>query len=343
MLLSLRQDRAERAARSSPTCPRIRTSAQELRPLFPGAARRDATASLLREHRLRREIIATATTNSIVNRMGPTFVARTQQDTGADAGDRRARLRDRARGRSTCASTWRGDRSARQQGRGGRAVRDGARHASALLRQATYWLIQRHRTALGIEQQVARLRPGHPRAVARAAAAGCRAPIARPSRPARPNCAKAGVPAELARRVAACSALHCAPDIVELAAGAQADGRGRRARLLRHRRALRARLAARAHRGTRHRGPLACGRARQPARGTVRSASQPRAGVCSSESRETRPGQGRGQQWLGVAQGRGRARARASSTTCARSTTAIDFASLSVALQAVRRLASPEG
>ena len=29
-----------------------------------------------------------------------------------------------------------------------------------LIRQATYWLIQRHRATLGIEQQVARLRPG---------------------------------------------------------------------------------------------------------------------------------------------------------------------------------------
>ena len=35
-------------------------------------------------HRLRREIIATATTNSLVNRMGPTFVPRAQEDTGAE-------------------------------------------------------------------------------------------------------------------------------------------------------------------------------------------------------------------------------------------------------------------
>ena len=58
---------------------------------------------LLGEHRLKREIIVTATTNSIVNRMGPTFVARTQQDTGVDAADRGARVLDRARGRSTYA------------------------------------------------------------------------------------------------------------------------------------------------------------------------------------------------------------------------------------------------
>ncbi|MBV8877600.1 MAG: NAD-glutamate dehydrogenase, partial [Gammaproteobacteria bacterium] len=37
----------------------------------------------IRHHRLRREIIATATTNSLVNRMGPTFVPRVQGDTGA--------------------------------------------------------------------------------------------------------------------------------------------------------------------------------------------------------------------------------------------------------------------
>ncbi|MGH8118788.1 MAG: NAD-glutamate dehydrogenase domain-containing protein, partial [Rhodanobacteraceae bacterium] len=39
----------------------------------------------MQRHRLKREIIATAVTNSIVNRMGATFVLRTQEDTGQTA------------------------------------------------------------------------------------------------------------------------------------------------------------------------------------------------------------------------------------------------------------------
>src|SRR5208283_1369607 len=38
----------------------------------------------LKRHRLRREIIATAITNSLINRMGPAFPIRAQADTGAD-------------------------------------------------------------------------------------------------------------------------------------------------------------------------------------------------------------------------------------------------------------------
>ncbi len=41
----------------------------------------------MQRHRLRREIIATAVTNSVVNRMGATFVLRMQEDTGASPGE----------------------------------------------------------------------------------------------------------------------------------------------------------------------------------------------------------------------------------------------------------------
>ena len=58
---------------------------RELDRYFPDRLSR-RFAELLGEHRLRREIIVTATTNSIVNRMGPAFAMRTQEDTGADVG-----------------------------------------------------------------------------------------------------------------------------------------------------------------------------------------------------------------------------------------------------------------
>ena len=54
---------------------------RELQRYFPKALQ-DRYAADMEGHRLRREIIATAVTNSMVNRMGSTFVLRMQEDTG---------------------------------------------------------------------------------------------------------------------------------------------------------------------------------------------------------------------------------------------------------------------
>jgi glutamate dehydrogenase len=53
---------------------------------FPKALRRDYREAIER-HRLRREIIATYATNSMVNRVGPTFVTEMADKTGAGPGD----------------------------------------------------------------------------------------------------------------------------------------------------------------------------------------------------------------------------------------------------------------
>jgi glutamate dehydrogenase len=171
-------------------------------------------AKLLGEHRLRREIIVTATTNSIVNRMGPTFVSRTQQDTGADAAAV-ARAYSIAREVFDVRDVWAAIERLDNK------VASATQYAMTLetvtlLRQVTYWLIQRHRGALGIESQVGRLRPGIrelaaalPQSLAGLEREGFDRHFARLS--------GAGVPAALAREVAACAALASAPDIVELA------------------------------------------------------------------------------------------------------------------------------
>ena len=54
---------------------------KELARYFPKALRERYSADM-ENHRLRREIIATAVTNSMVNRMGSTFLQRMQEDTG---------------------------------------------------------------------------------------------------------------------------------------------------------------------------------------------------------------------------------------------------------------------
>jgi glutamate dehydrogenase len=54
---------------------------RELVRYFPAALQQRYAADM-EQHRLRREIIATAVTNSMVNRMGSTFLQRMQEDTG---------------------------------------------------------------------------------------------------------------------------------------------------------------------------------------------------------------------------------------------------------------------
>src|SRR6185437_7988042 len=75
----------------------------------------------LKKHRLRREIIATAITNSLINRMGPVFPVRAQDDTGADP-----------------------------------AAIARAYSIARVLRHMTYWLLENRRGDLDIERGVLR-------------------------------------------------------------------------------------------------------------------------------------------------------------------------------------------
>jgi glutamate dehydrogenase len=55
---------------------------RELALYFP-EVRRERFQSTMQRHRLKREIIATQVTNTVVNRMGSTFFLRMQEDTGS--------------------------------------------------------------------------------------------------------------------------------------------------------------------------------------------------------------------------------------------------------------------
>ncbi len=308
---------------------------QELDRYFPPRLAR-RYGKLLGEHRLKREIIVTATTNSIVNRMGPTFVARTQQDTGADAATV-ARAYSIAREVFEVRDLW--VAIERLDNKAAATLQYGMVHDTiGLIRQATYWLIQRHRSTLGIEQQVARLRPGIQELT--------RAPLqwldgaARASFEARSaELAKAGVPADLSRRIAACNALHSGPDIVELAesrkltvdAAAKAyfaiGGYFRLDWLRKHIEGLDTEG---------HWHAVARGSLREALFEVHRTLAQ---GVLES-SREKDPVKSL-DKWL--ARNKAAAEhARAVINDIRAQTTGIDFASLSVALQAVRRVAAAE-
>jgi glutamate dehydrogenase len=289
-------------------------------------------SKLLREHRLKREIIATATTNSIVNRMGPNFVARTQQDTGATAASV-ARAYTVAREAFDVRELW--GAIELLDNRIAPAVQYAMMHDTvSLLRQVSYWLIQRQRD-LTIEAQVERLRPGV-RELARAAP-GWLIGLERAAHDARAaELAQAGVPADLASSVAELYALHCAPDIVELAA----------ARRLPVEAAARAYAAVGAEFGLdwlreRIEGLDTEGHWHAVARGSLREglyASHRRlVQRVLAETRERDPVAAVA-QWT---------RARAAETAHARGVvndirsqqTGVDFASVAVALQALRRLA----
>jgi glutamate dehydrogenase len=207
-----------------------------------------------------------------------------------------------------------------------------------LMRQVTYWLIQRHRTALGIDQQVARLRPGI-RELARAplqwlVGADREAFEARAT-----ELAGAGVPADLTRRIAACPALHCAPDIVELsdarditvdAAARAYYGIGTHFGLD----WLRSHIEALDTQGHWH--AVARGSLRESLFEVHRNLAQ---GVIES-SREADPARAI-EKWLQPRKAAA-AHARAVVNDIRAQPAGIDFASLSVALQAVRRVAVTE-
>ena len=99
-------------------------------------------------HRLRREIIATATTNSLVNRMGPTFVTRAQEDTGAEPRRRSPAPTPRRARSSPCAKC--GTRIEALDNKVTANLQyEAAFQTSRLLRHVTYWLLAERSAAAG--------------------------------------------------------------------------------------------------------------------------------------------------------------------------------------------------
>ncbi len=130
---------------------------QELERYFPALIER-RFGRMLKQHRLRREIIATATTNSIVNRMGPTFARRVQEDTGADAASV-VRAYAIAREAFAMRKTW-ADIEALDNRIAASMQYDMMHETARLLRFGTYWLLRHQPESLNIDAQVQRFRRG---------------------------------------------------------------------------------------------------------------------------------------------------------------------------------------
>ncbi|MGH8183426.1 MAG: NAD-glutamate dehydrogenase, partial [Rhodanobacteraceae bacterium] len=115
-------------------------------------------AEHMQRHRLKREIIATAVTNSIVNRMGATFVLRTQEDTGQTAAGV-VKAYNAARQILHSREIWSGIDAL--DGKVSDAAQiDALMKLWSQLRHMTRWLLNSSSSALGITDLVRRYQPG---------------------------------------------------------------------------------------------------------------------------------------------------------------------------------------
>jgi glutamate dehydrogenase len=164
-------------------------------------------------HRLRREIIATATTNSLVNRMGPTFVTRAQEDTGAEPAAI-ARAYTAAREIFAMRDVWERIESLDNKVTASLQY-EAVFQTSRLLRHTTYWLLAK-RAGLQVAAAVREFRDDVRRlqTVIHEVLSG--AELLR-FEESRKRFAEGGLPAPLALHIASLEALNAALDIAEIA------------------------------------------------------------------------------------------------------------------------------
>ncbi|HKT73260.1 MAG TPA: NAD-glutamate dehydrogenase [Steroidobacteraceae bacterium] len=185
----------------------------ELTRYFPAPVQ-ERFARAIAHHRLRREIIATATTNSLVNRMGPAFVPRAEEDTGAEPAQI-ARAYTAAREIFDMRTLWTAIE--------GLDTRVSAKlqysmafQASRLVRHVTYWLLAHRRKGLQVDSAVAEFRKGVLQLEAQIG--NLLTGLERDRfESIRGQHLEAGVPPELASRIASLGIQNAALDIVETA------------------------------------------------------------------------------------------------------------------------------
>jgi len=185
----------------------------ELTRYFPRPVQRRYPRAILR-HQLRREIIVTATTNSLVNRMGPVFAIRAQEDTGASAGSI-ARAYAIAREVTGMRELWADIESLDDRVPTG-LLYDMMYETTRLLRHLSYWVLRNLGPDLDIERAVSRLRPGIRELMGELPQLVEGLEVERYDR-ALQRFARDGVPPRVARRVASLGAIHAGVDIVEVA------------------------------------------------------------------------------------------------------------------------------
>ena len=187
--------------------------ARELVRYFPKAIV-DKFPDALKQHRLRREIITTQLANSIINRGGPSFVARIADQTGAPVAtiaSAFAAVRD-----SYGMTALNGEIDALDNLVPGKLQLELYAAVQDLLRDRMVWFLRNVDFTQGLAAVVEHYRKGI--AAVEAALAASLTPAAASAQQARADeLAKAGVPEPLAQRMANLPALTAAPDIVLVA------------------------------------------------------------------------------------------------------------------------------
>jgi glutamate dehydrogenase len=195
--------------------------ARELERYFPQALRR-RFAERIKRHRLRKQIIITATTNSIVNRVGPSLLMQSDEESGANAAAL-ARAYTIARDSADLRTLW-----SQIETLDGRIKTedqyDALLDTSRYLTHYTLWLLARRREYSEVGASVTRLQAAV-REFARITPAALEG-LDRERYLAR--CRRyvgQGLPTRLSENLAALEPLRVAPDLVELAGSARASAR----------------------------------------------------------------------------------------------------------------------
>ena len=191
----------------------------ELSRYFPTAVQK-RFAQRVKAHPLRREIIATAITNSLINRMGPVFPVRAQEDTTAPPAAI-ARAYSIAREVFAVRDAW-AQIEALDNHAPTAAQYTAMFQTTRLLHHATYWLLENRRGDLDIERAVRRY--AAPVAALRADLADVLPPADQARlRALRSRLVEQQVPEAAAGRIAALEWLHCSLDLAEAAMAARVD------------------------------------------------------------------------------------------------------------------------
>lgn len=193
--------------------------AQELARYFPPALQRKFGKEI-RKHRLRREIVVTATTNSIINRMGPSFALRAAEESGSAVVDV-ARAYSIAREAFDARDAW-----AQLERLDGQLPSDVQYriygNIARGLRHATMWLLQQHGAALAsgdlrVIDAVARYAPGI-RQLRKSLPDLLSGVLARRYATEQATLIASGLPTDQARSLAAFPVLEWTLDVIDLAA-----------------------------------------------------------------------------------------------------------------------------
>jgi glutamate dehydrogenase len=186
---------------------------QELAAYFPPQLSDERFADAMGRHPLRREIVAARVTNRLVDRAGTSFVYRLSEETGAGVPEL-ARAHAAAREIFALEKLWAAIDSLDNQVEAAtqRSMVLGARR---LAERATRWLLRHRPMPLDVAAAIAEFAPGA-EAVADLVPGLCSAVDAQAMAAAAGNWEEAGVPADLARRVAALRFLSPALDVIEV-------------------------------------------------------------------------------------------------------------------------------